>query len=173
MPTCLLTISHSLTHSPTTTYTCLLLHAHTHCLLTCEFSQSYTLHTSPPTHSLTPTTKELNTLEERVKKIESKTHTPKKKRKRSRNADQAERTRRRRRIKPAEEVVAEENTPRVVSRPPTPMVPPTIAGRSWWGGHGVAPQAYVGSDVAPRGVRTTPPTPHFISPVYASRNFIR
>lgn len=108
-----------------------------------------------------------------MKKIESKTQTPKKKRKRSRIADQAERTRtRRRRIKPAEEVVAQENKHRVVSRPPTPMVPP-IDGHAWWGRHGVAPQAYVGPDVAPRRVGTAPPTPHFISPVYASRNFIR
>jgi len=121
---------------------------------------------------VTKAAKEVTNLDERLKKIESKTLTPKKKRRRPRNADerQAERSRRRR-VKPVEEL-AQENTQRVVSRPPTPMVPP-MNGRSWWGGHGVAQQAYVGSDVAPRRVNTTPPTPHFISPVYASRNFIR
>ena len=78
-------------------------------------------------------------------------------------------------MKPEEEVVAatRENTQRVVARPPTPMVPPPMNGRSWWGGHRVAPQAYVGSEVAHRQVGTTPPTPHFISPVYAARNYIR
>ena len=85
----------------------------------------------------------------------------------------AKRKRRRREVKPEPKVQTG-----AVQRPPTPMVPrpqpqhASMSGPSWWNVNDSVPQAFVGSNVATRRVSPTP-TPHFISPVYASRNYIR
>ena len=84
----------------------------------------------------------------------------------------AKRKRRRRDVKPE----IPKPTVQTVQRPPTPMVPQpqhaSMSGRSWWNVNDTVPEAFVGSNVAPRRVSPTP-TLHFISPVYASRNYIR
>lgn len=120
-------------------------------------------------------------LEEKVKKLCQKTLTPKKKQKRKRRTRSqseveepaAERSTRRMRCDHDRVLSVDEqqteNTARVLVRPPTPMVTP-MNGRGWWNGPSVPQQAYVGSDVPPRRVS---PTPQFMSPVYASRNFMR
>lgn len=82
---------------------------------------------------------------------------------------------RKRREKKVDDATKPQGAKRVMHRPPTPMVPQHASSnvRSWWNANNVAaPQAFVGSDITPRQVSPTP-TPHFISPVYASRNFIR
>ena len=65
----------------------------------------------------------------------------------------------------------------VVHRPPTPMVPARVEGQPWY--HVNDPQIVgqptflnSGSTVPPRRVSPTP-TPQFMSPVYAARNYIR
>ena len=66
-----------------------------------------------------------------------------------------------------------------VHRPPTPMVPPRVDGTPWFHVNDpqiVGQQTYMtsGSTVPRRRVSPTPtPTPQFMSPVYAARNYIR
>ena len=62
-----------------------------------------------------------------------------------------------------------------VHRPPTPMVPPRVDGTPWFHRNDpqiVGQQTYMtsGSTVPPRRVS---PTPQFMSPVYAARNYMR
>lgn len=118
-------------------------------------------------NSMSKTTKDVDVLEDRVKRLMSKS--PKKvKSKRKRLQP----------IKEEQAQVTNQMTNPVLQRPPTPMVSPqqvppqqaSVAGRSWWNVNDVTAPPFVGSDVTPRRVS---PTPHFISPVYASRNFIR
>jgi len=98
-----------------------------------------------------------------------------KKRKRGRRSDKSGK-----KVKPQmlQEVKAEaQPNPAVVHRPPTPMVPPRIEGQGQPWFHVNDPQIVrqqtflnSGSTVPSRRVS---PTPQFISPVYAARNYIR
>ena len=114
-------------------------------------------------HGQVKTTKDVDVLGDRVKRLMSKS--PKKvKSKRKRLQP----------IKEEQTQVPNQVTNPVLQRPPTPMVSPqkaSVAGRLWWKVNDVtAPPLFVASEVTPRRVS---PTPRFISPVYASRNFIR